>query len=473
MKRTNAMTSILSAWLQRDHGVGSRLTLRRVALALASEGEESPAFDTAQGQCHPSGAPTLPRIHLHSVWRLPCAWLLCLATIGLPAAPAAAEVAAWTAEDWPAEPAAFAVEVEDGDMAMEAYAGGRHRVVGQRIVPPADTRVSSVALRVGQARGGANGAAVRVRLAELRENEDPDAGRTLAEGVVRLPEEIEGGSIVGFRFDPVTLRGRRPHAFTMEFVEPAPLRAVSFRTGRLRTDEARFALNQDRAGWKVSNDRAQEARWYEDLPASAYTDVPRRLEDLDPQEMTLRVVEDAAEGPVAAEQPLADPDLFNVHGIWHGGGGRQDFEQGFTWPTEEPLAAVRVRVRDFSPPYHGGASGAPLELAIAERTAEGRLGPPVGRWRGEVPERLLKSTWLDLDLGSVSLESGGEYVFRLSFPEPGRERHLSLSAVIGDPYGGGRLLRARNGGGFEPLEKGAEVDLSFQLLTPGQAGSTR
>ena len=265
----------------------------------------------------------------------------------------------------------------------------------------------------------------------------------------------------------------------MAFEESAPLRAVSFHTGLFKPELARFALDQDGAGWKVSNDRAQESRWYESLPADAYTAVPRRLEDLPAGELEVALVEEPRDtGPAAVEQAAADPDLFNVHGIWHGGGGRQDFQQTFEWASDEPLGAVRVRVRDFSPPFHGGVPGATLELAIAEQADGGGTGEPVGRWRGPMPDRLRHSTWLELrpgpGAGRVPLRSGVHLRdAALSFPEPARNRHLSLSAVTGDPYGGGRLLRARNGGGFEPLERGAEADLSFQLLTSDQAEPTR
>ena len=381
--------------------------------------------------------------------------------------PATAEVVAWTAADWPAEPSEFQVDPGDGAMALEAYAGGRHRAVAQRIVPASSLRVSSLALKVGQARGGARGAAVNVRFAELREGEEPDAGRPLFEGVVRLPEEIPDGSILGFRFDPVTLRAGQAYAFSMQFEEPAALRAVSFRTGIVRDDPARFTMNEDRKGWKRSNDRAQEMRWYRELPADAYTDVPRRLEDLEIGGMAVSVADGIGVEPAAVEQRATDPDQFKVHGIWHGGGGRQDFAQTFRWPSSEPLEGVRVRIRDYAVPYHGGAAGAPLELAIVELAEDGGFGPPVGRWRGQVPERLRHSVWLGLEPsdGPVPLKADTDYALRLGFPEPGRDRHLSLSAALGDLYPGGRLLREQNGGGFRPLVDDAEADLSFQLLT--------
>ena len=166
---------------------------------------------------------------------------------------------------------------------------------------------------------------------------------------------------------------------------------------------------------------------------------------------------------VAVTQPDHAPDLFNVHGLWHGGGGEQQYLQTFTWPNDRPLRGVALRIRDYSPHFHGGAAGARLALAVVEVDEEGRPGVPLARFDGDLPDRLRHSAALSLEFDPLALRPGQQYGLRLWFPEPAMHRHLSLSGAMGDPYPDGRLLSMRNGGPPTPMEDG-EMDLTFTLL---------
>ena len=382
------------------------------------------------------------------------------------------ELTAWTAADWPAGEVALSLETEEGTLAVEAYAGGRHRAVAQHFSVSRQTQLHAIAFHVPRARSGVAEAQLAVSLREVPSDTPAeraiDAGRVLREGNTRLPSQVSDNSVLGFFFEPVTLQPGRAYLWQMQFVEAAPLRSLGLSAGRFRGSGGQALLSENQEPWKQATGRSYELRLYASFDAAAVTPVPPRLEDLPERPMSLRIepwehsVGEAES--MAVTQPQHAPDLFNVHGIWHGGGGEQQFLQTFTWSDDRPLRGVRLRVRDYSPHYHGGAAGAPLCLAVMEMNEQGQPGRPLMKWRGNLPERLRHGAALDLAIEPLTLEPGRHYGLRLWFPEPALHRHLSLSAALGDPYPDGQLLSLRNGGQPTPMEAG-DMDLTFTLLT--------
>ncbi len=396
---------------------------------------------------------------------------LALAVFALAAEASAQNLSAWTTADWPADGVAVALDTEEGTLAVEAYAGGRHRAVAQHVTVERPTEVGAIAFRVARARSGVAEAQLAVTLREVPADLAPeravDAGRVVLEATTRLPAQVDDNSVLGFTFEPLTLQPGRAYLWQMRFVEAAPLRSLGLSAGRFRGSGGQAVLSENHEPWKQATGRSYMLRLYTDLDPAAITPVPPRLDDLPARPMSIQVeprTSTTAEVKgVAVSQPAYAPDLFNVHGIWHGGGGEQQVLQTFTWPGERPLRGVELRVRDYSPPFHGGAAGAPLCLAVMELGDDGRPGDPVAKYRGDLPERLRHSATLTLELDGLVLRSGQRYGLQLWFPEPAMQRHLSLSGALGDPYPAGRLLSMRNGGPPTPMEDG-EMDLTFSLL---------
>ena len=389
---------------------------------------------------------------------------LALLIIGLFALPASADVRVFSA-DSPLGKPLLDVGVGDGKMALEAYAGDRHRQIGQSFTLPGDAEVAAFTMTVGEARDGARGAAVRVTLAEV-EPGDVGGGDVLAEGVGRLPAEMPEGSLVGFEFDgPVRLEAGRRYAVRLKFVESAPGRAVSFRVGppRGRTP-ASFILSTDEEPWRVAEGRSVEMRVYDELADDAVTFVPRRTEDLEPRPATIELAADLPAASLAQRQYR--PDVFDVGGVWHAGGGEQRIAQTFTWPGGPSPDTVLLRVRDFSEPYHGNAAGAPLQVAVVETAGDAPTGEPLGVWRANLPGKLRHSAYLAVSLDPLPLKAGRTYAVHVTLPESAPRRHLSLSAGVGDPMPGGRLFKSQNGGPFVPVE---DADLTFALASSGKA----
>ena len=383
----------------------------------------------------------------------------------------AQELTIWTAADWPDGDVALALDTEEGTLAVEAYAGGRHRAVAQHLTVQRPTEARAIAFHVPRARSGVGEAQLAVTLRELSADLPPeqavDAGRVLLEATTRLPAQVEDDSVLGFSFDPVTLQPGRAYLWQMRFVDAAPLRSLGLSAGRFRGSGGQAILSEDQEPWKAATGRSYVLRLYSDLDPTAITPVPPRLDDLPARTMTVQIgpwdlTADEA-GGVAVTQPRHSPDLFDVHGIWHGGGGEQQYLQTFAWPNDRSLRGVRLRVRDYSPHFHGGAAGAPLALAVVEVDDEGRPGVPLAKWRGDLPERLRHSAALSVELDPLVLQSGHRYALQLWFPEPAMHRHLSLSGTLGDPYPDGRLLSMRNGWPPTPMEDG-QMDLTFTLF---------
>ena len=396
--------------------------------------------------------------------------LVLLLTVGLlaPSASASADVRVFSAATPPAGDALLEVRVGEGKMALEAYAGDRHREIGQTFAAPSDAELSALTMTVGEARNGARGAAVRVTLAEVKA-EDVGGGDVLAEGVGRLPAEMTDGLVVGFKFDePARLRAGRTYAVRLKFLESAPGRAVAFRVGRpeARTPTS-FIFSTDEQPWRVADGRSVEMRLYAELADGAVSFVPRRIEDVEPRPATVELVADLPAGSLA--QPKYRPDVFDVGGIWHTGGGEQRLAQTFTWPGGPSPDAILLRVRDFSEPYHGNAAGAPLQVAVVETTGDAPndapTGDPLGVWRADLPDKLRHSAYLEVAVGTLPLEAGRTYAVHVALPESAPRRHLSLSAGIGDPLAGGRLFKSQNGGTFVPVE---DADLTFALVSSGK-----
>ena len=389
---------------------------------------------------------------------------LLLLTIGLLALPASADVRVFSAQTPPADAAWLDVRVGEGNMALEAYAGDRHRQIGQSFTAPADADLVAFTMTVGEARNGARGAAVRVTLAEI-EPDDVGGGAVLGEGVGRLPDEMPEGSLVGFKFnEPFELLAGRSYAVRLKFLESAPGRAVSFRVGppQGRTS-ASFILSTDEEPWRVADGRSVEMRLYGGLDDEAIAFVPRRIEDVEPRPATIELVTDLPAASLV--QPRYRPDVYDVHGIWHTGGGEQRMAQTFTWPGGPSPDAILLRVRDFSEPYHGNAAGAPLQVAVVETTGDAPTGEPLGVWRADLPDKLRHSAYLSVAIDPLPLEAGRTYAVHVALPESAPRRHLSLSAGIGDPLTGGRLFKSQNGGTFVPVE---DADLTFALVRGGK-----
>ena len=148
------------------------------------------------------------------------------------------DLTTWTAADWPAGDVAVALETEEGSLSVEMYAGGRHRAVAQHLTVPRPTEVTSIAFLVPRARSGVGEAQLAVSLREvpggLAPQDAVEAGRVLREAVTRLPSQVADGSVIGFTFEPVTLRPGRAYVWRMQFVEPAPLRSLGLSAGRFR-----------------------------------------------------------------------------------------------------------------------------------------------------------------------------------------------------------------------------------------------
>ena len=400
---------------------------------------------------------------------------LALAVFALAGEASAQRLTTWTAADWPAGEVAVALDTEEGTLAVEAYAGGRHRAVAQHVTVERPTKVGAIAFRVARARSGVGEAQLAVTLREVPADLTPqravNAGRVVLEATTRLPAQVDDDSVLGFTFEPLTLQPGRAYLWQMQFVEAAPLRSLGLSAGRFRGSGGQAILSENQEPWKQATGRSYMLRLYTDLDPAAITPVPPRLEDLPARPMSIQVeprTPTAAEvGGVAVTQPGHATDLFNVHGIWHGGGGEQQYLQTFTWPGDRPLRGVELRVRDYSPPFHGGAAGASLCLAVVELDDDGRPGDPVAKYRGDLPERLRHSVALTLEFDALALRSGQSYGLQLWFPDPAMHRHLSLGGSLGDPYPGGRLLSMRNGGPPTPMEDG-EMDLTFTLFAdPG------
>ena len=377
------------------------------------------------------------------------------------AASASADVRVFSAEAVPDAEVLLDVRVGEGRMALEAYAGDRHRAIGQRFAAPSDAEVAAFTMTVGEARNGARGAAVRVTLAEV-DADDVGGGAVLAEGVGRLPDAMPEGAVVGFKFDePARLRAGRSYAVRLKFLESAPGRAVAFRVGRPEGQPpASFILSTDEEPWRVADGRSVEMRLYADLADDAVTFVPRRIEDVEPEPATVELADDLPAASLV--QPQHRPDVYDVHGIWHTGGGEQRMAQTFTWPGGERPDTILLRVRDFSEPYHGSAAGAPLQIAVVETTGDTPTGEPLDVWRATLPERLRHSTYLRIDVNTLPLEAGRTYAVHVVLPESAPRRHLSLSAGTGDPLPGGRLFKSQNGGQFVPVD---DADLTFALVS--------
>jgi hypothetical protein len=324
---------------------------------------------------------------------------LVLLTIVLFASSASADLRVFFAPTLPAGEAWLDVQVGDGRMALEAYAGDRHREIGQAFTASSDQELQALTMTVG-------------------------GGRVLFEGVARLSDEMLDGSIVGFVFDEsVRLERGGRYAIRLKFLESAPGRAVSFRVGSPRGRvPASFILSTDEEPWRVAVGRSVEMRLYAELDEAALTFVPRRVEDVEPKPASNDLVADLPTASLAQRQYR--PDVYNVHGIWHTGGGEQRMAQTFTWPGGDRPDTILLRLRDFSVPYHGNAAGAPLQVAVVETTGDTPLGEPLGVWQATLPDRLRHSTYLRIGVGELPLEPGRTYAFHLILPESAPRRHL-------------------------------------------------